>query len=107
MAQKFSFLITVDAKGNLNSKAYRKEDTQKGLEDYAKARDEGKEAHFYQHPVADKRCKSEAAYDTLDAATKPSVDKVEPAPAPKAVTKPVAKVETKPNTATDGAIDLP
>lgn len=107
MAQKFSFLITVDAKGNLNSKAYRKEDTQKGLEDYAKARDEGKEAHFYQHPVADKRCKSEAAYDTLDAATKPSVDKAEPAPAPKATIKPAVKAEPKASSAGDGAIDLP
>jgi hypothetical protein len=106
MAQKFAFLITVDSKGSLNSKAYRKEDTQKGLEDYAKARDEGKEAHFYQHPVADKRCKSEAAYDTLDAATKHSVDKPEPAPASKAVTKPVVKAEAKPASSGDVAIDL-
>jgi hypothetical protein len=106
MAQKFSFLITVDAKGSLNSKAYRKEDTQKGLEDYAKARDEGKEAHFYQHPVADKRCKSEAAYEALSAATTASVDKAEPAPVPKAVTKPVVKAEAKPASSGDVAIDL-
>lgn len=60
MSKTFSFLITVDAKGNLTSKAYDKKDSQDGLNDFSKAREDGKEAYFYQHPVADKRCKSVA-----------------------------------------------
>lgn len=58
MSKTFSFLVTVDAKGNLTSKAYDKKDSQVGINDFVKAREEGKEAYFYQHPVADKRCKS-------------------------------------------------
>jgi hypothetical protein len=60
MSKTFSFLITVDNKGNLVSKAYEKKDSHTGINDFVKAREDGKEAYFYQHPVADKRCKSSA-----------------------------------------------
>lgn len=69
MSNKFSFLITVDDKGKIAGKAFRREDTQVGLNEFAKARDEGKECHFFQHPTADKRCKSEAGYAELAKAT--------------------------------------
>jgi hypothetical protein len=76
MSNKFSFLITVDDKGKIVGKAYRREDTQVGINDFAKARDEGKECHFFQHPVADKRCKSATSYKELEEATsqKPQKD---------------------------------
>lgn len=66
MSQKFSFLIVVESNGTFTTKAYNKEDAQIGLNDFAKARDIGKEAHFFQCPKADKRCKSEAARDALE-----------------------------------------
>lgn len=66
MSQKFSFLIIVESNGTFTTKAYNKEDAQIGLDDFAKARDIGKEAHFFQCPKADKRCKSAAARDALE-----------------------------------------
>lgn len=79
MSNKFSFLITVDDKGKVSGKAFRRVDTQAGLEEYSKAREEGKECHFYQHPVADKRCKSALGYKQLEDATSQVPDSVEPA----------------------------
>jgi hypothetical protein len=66
MSQKFSFLIIVESNGSFTTKAYNKEDAQVGLNDFAKAREIGKEAHFFQCPKADKRCKSAAARETLE-----------------------------------------
>lgn len=66
MSQKFSFLIIVEPNGNLISKAYKKEDAQKALEEFSKVREQGKEAHFYHFPKADKRCKSAAANEALE-----------------------------------------
>ena len=72
MAQKFSFLITVDDKGNIQGKAYKRVDAAVALEDFDKARSAGKEAHFFQHPNPDKRCKSAAAQQaTADATAQP------------------------------------
>lgn len=69
MSNKFSFLITVDDKGKVSGKAFKREDAQVGLDEFAKARDDGKECHFYQRPEADKRCKSKAGYEELSKAT--------------------------------------
>jgi hypothetical protein len=66
MSQKFSFLIIVEPNGNLVSKAFKKEDAQKALEEFSKVRAQGKEAHFYHFPKADKRCKSEASNKELE-----------------------------------------
>ena len=71
MSQKFSFLIIVESNGNFTTKAYKKEDAQVGLEDFAKARANGKEAHFFHCPKADKRCKSEEDRDALERFTSP------------------------------------
>lgn len=78
MSQKFSFLIIVESNGNFTTKAYKKEDAQVGLDDFAKARANGKEAHFYQCPKADKRCKSFESREELEKFTNPQVaEKVE------------------------------
>jgi hypothetical protein len=66
MSQKFSFLIIVESNGSFTTKAYNKENAQVGLNDFAKAREIGKEAHFFQFPKADKRCKSAEARETLE-----------------------------------------
>lgn len=65
MSKTFSFLITIDSKGNLTGKAFDKKDAQKGINEYVKARDAGLESYFYQHPVADKRCKSSQSTNDL------------------------------------------
>lgn len=78
MSQKFSFLIIVESNGSFTTKAYKKENAQVGLDDFAKARANGKEAHFYQCPKADKRCKSTEAREELERFTNPqSEEKVE------------------------------
>ncbi len=74
MSQKFSFLIIVESNGSFTTKAYNKEDAQVGLNDFAKAREIGKEAHFFQCPKADKRCKSAADRDALERFTSPQVE---------------------------------
>jgi hypothetical protein len=58
MSQKFSFIIIVEANGSLSSKVYKKENAQIALDDFAKIRGQGKEAHFFHCPKPDKRCKS-------------------------------------------------
>jgi hypothetical protein len=58
MSNKFSILITVDAKGNITSKAWEKKDSQVGVSEFVKSRENGKEAYFFQHPTPDSRCKS-------------------------------------------------
>ena len=74
MSQKFSFLIIVESNGSFTTKAYKKENAQVGLDDFAKARANGKEAHFYQCPKADKRCKSNEAREELERFTNPQVE---------------------------------
>jgi hypothetical protein len=74
MAQKFSFLITLDKNGNPVGKAYQRTDAQTAVDEYNKARDAGKEAYLFQHPNPDKRCKSEAARNATAEATKPTHD---------------------------------
>lgn len=71
MSQKFSFLIIVESSGSFTTKAYKKEEAQVGLNDFAKARENGKEAHFYQCPKSDKRCKSQEDRDALERFTNP------------------------------------
>lgn len=90
MSQKFSFLIIVESNGNFTTKAYKKEDAQVGLDDFAKARENGKEAHFYHCPKADKRCKSEAARDAIERYTD-SESKEEPAVVEEPASKPSKK----------------
>ena len=74
MAQKFTFLITLDKNGNPVGKAYQRTDAQTALDEFNKARDAGKEAYLFQHPNPDKRCKSEAARNATTEATKPTWD---------------------------------
>lgn len=74
MSQKFSFLIIVESNGSFTTKAYNKEDAQVGLNDFAKARENGKEAHFYHCPKADKRCKSQEDRDALERFTSPQAE---------------------------------
>ena len=78
MAQKFSFLIVVEDNGSIKGKAYKREDAAQGLEDFDKVRSAGKEAHFFQHPNPDKRCKSAVAQKATAEAT------AQPSPAAKA-----------------------
>jgi hypothetical protein len=70
MSKKFSLLVTVDDAGKLNSRVYTKEDVNKALEDFTKARAAGKEAYFFKYPIANKSCKSaaekEAQKEALD-----------------------------------------
>jgi hypothetical protein len=74
MAQKFTFLITLDKNGNPVGKAYTRADAQSAVDDFNKARDAGKEAYLFQHPNPDKRCKSEVARNATAEATKPTQD---------------------------------
>ena len=74
MAQKFSFLITIDKNGNPVGKAYQRTDAQSAVDEFSKAREAGKEAYLFQHPSPDKRCKSEAARIATAEATKPTID---------------------------------
>ena len=77
MSQKFSFIIIVEPNGSLSSKAFKKENAQDALNEFAKLRDQGKEAHFYHFPKADKRCKSAKAIEELNGYTGGSVEKEE------------------------------
>lgn len=105
MSKTFSILITVDAKGNLTSKAWEKKDSQLGMNEFTKSRESGKEAYFYQHPTPDKRCKSAA--DTASLKSMISTGEV-------TVSKKVVEVEEvvqevkrgKKASSLDGAIDL-
>jgi calcineurin-like phosphoesterase family protein len=66
MSQKFSFIIIVEPNGSLSSKVYKKENAQDALNDFAKIREQGKEAHFFHFPKPDKRCKSASAMAEMD-----------------------------------------
>jgi hypothetical protein len=101
MSQKFSFLIIIESNGNLTTKAYNKEDAQVGLNDFAKARESGKEAHFYHCPKADKRCKSAAARDALERYT--DTDSKEE---PKVVEEQASKTSKKSSKSESKALDL-
>jgi hypothetical protein len=71
MSQKFSFLIIVESDGSLKTKAFKREDAQDGLNEFSKVRDQGKEAHFFHCPKADKRCKSSEDREALERFTSP------------------------------------
>jgi calcineurin-like phosphoesterase family protein len=66
MSQKFSFIIIVEPNGNLSSKVFKKENAQDALNEFAKIREQGKEAHFFHFPKPDKRCKSASAMAEVD-----------------------------------------
>lgn len=85
MSLRFSFLVLIDSNGTPSAKVYKKENAQEGLNEYSKARDQGKEAYWFQTPRADKRCKSDSARDQLDNAVS-GMSK----------TKPEAKPEVEP-----------
>jgi hypothetical protein len=114
MSKTFSFLITVDAKGTLTAKAYDKKDSQVGISDFGKAREAGKEAYFYQHPVADKRCKSSidtnALAEMVNENTKVKSEVVQDSAKSGWTVKPKEKVSGKSfnpkATSSDVAIDL-
>jgi len=66
MSQKFSFIIIVEPNGSLSSKVFKKENAQDALNEFAKIREQGKEAHFFHSPKPDKRCKSEIDRENID-----------------------------------------
>jgi hypothetical protein len=57
MSHKFSIVIEIKD-GKVVAHGYNKSDAQEAQTLFNKLRDEQKEAYFFQHPVADKRCKS-------------------------------------------------
>ncbi len=63
MSKKFSFLITVADDGKLGGKVYTKEDTQKCIDEFSKARDAGREVYMYNSPVPSKSSKSQITRD--------------------------------------------
>jgi hypothetical protein len=65
MTNKFSFLLLIAKDGIPSAKIYKKEDAQKGINDFNEARAKGSEAYWFQSPRADKRCKSEASREEL------------------------------------------
>lgn len=65
MSNKFSFLLLIGKDGTPSAKIYKKEDAQKGINDFIEARAKGSEAYWFQSPRADKRCKSEASREEL------------------------------------------
>ncbi len=58
MSQKFSIVIEVGKDGKPVSTAYIKAEANKASEHFVRLREAGKEAYFFQHPVADRRSKS-------------------------------------------------
>ena len=81
MSKKFSFLIIVESNGTYSSKVYEKENAQDGLNEFSKVRSQGKEAHFFHFPKADKRCKSASDIEEMESAIGtrvPQVESIEP-----------------------------
>jgi len=58
MSQKFSIVIEVGKDGKPVSTAYIKAEANKAGEHFVRLREAGKEAYFFQHPIADRRSKS-------------------------------------------------
>lgn len=58
MSQKFSIVIEVGKDGQPISTAYIKAEANKASEHFVRLRESGKEAYFFQHPIADRRNKS-------------------------------------------------
>ena len=58
MSQKFSIVIEVGKDGKPVATAYLKSDASFASAHFVTLRDGGKEAYFFQHPVADRRSKS-------------------------------------------------
>jgi hypothetical protein len=58
MSQKFSIVIEVGKNGQPIATGYLKADANKAGEHFVRLREAGKEAYFFQHPVADRRSKS-------------------------------------------------
>lgn len=60
MSQKFSIVIEVGKDGKPITTGYLKVDANQASAHFVRLREEGKEAYFFQHPVADRRNKSSA-----------------------------------------------
>jgi hypothetical protein len=60
MSQKFSIVIEVGKDGKPVTTGYHKADANKANEHFVRLREAGKEAYFFQHPIADRRSKSAA-----------------------------------------------
>jgi hypothetical protein len=58
MSQKFSIVIEVGKNGKPITTGYIKAEANLAGEHFLRLRDEGKEAYFFQHPIADRRNKS-------------------------------------------------
>jgi hypothetical protein len=58
MSQKFSIVIEVGKDGKPISTAYIKAEANKASQHFVKLREAGREAYFFQHPIADRRSKS-------------------------------------------------
>lgn len=58
MSQKFSIVIEVGKDGKPIATGYVKAEANKAGEHFIRLREAGKEAYFFQHPVADRRSKS-------------------------------------------------
>ncbi len=58
MSQKFSIVIEVGKDGKPIATGYLKADASKAGEHFVRLREAGKEAYFFQHPIADRRSKS-------------------------------------------------
>jgi hypothetical protein len=58
MSQKFSIVIEVGKDGKPITTGYIKAEANKANEHFVRLRESGKEAYFFQHPVADRRSKS-------------------------------------------------
>lgn len=58
MSQKFSIVVEVGKDGKPIATAYIKAEAQFAGEHFVRLRDTGKEAYFFQHPLADRRNKS-------------------------------------------------
>lgn len=58
MSQKFSIVIEVGKDGKPITTGYIKAEANKANDHFVRLREAGKEAYFFQHPIADRRSKS-------------------------------------------------
>ena len=58
MSQKFSIVIEVGKNGKPIATGYVKAEANLASEHFVRLRESGKEAYFFQHPIADRRSKS-------------------------------------------------
>lgn len=69
MAQKYTFIVEVNKKGEPVGHAYVRSEAAKAVEHFNSLREKGVEAYLYQFPVADKKSKSAAQHAATNAAT--------------------------------------